>query len=228
MSFETVFLWVSIFLWVAVFLRLFNKIFEGGTSVQALTQDAVLIAIILIMAFLPEMGYISIVPGFSLTLMHLPVLLGAMLHGWKRGLLYGVIFGLTSLVQALISGTGLNALFIYPWISVLPRALFGFLAGWLFQALKKNPKLYANLALRGGLCFALCLAHSLMVYGMLALTFPETMSSLFLSPDILTSGLSLTFLTLAILGSLGEALLGALLVPLLGKTLLALRRNGSH
>jgi len=228
MNFESVFLWIAILLWCLTFFVVLNASFKNNSSTKNLAADAMFIAIIFIMGFIPQMGYISLIPGLSLTLMHLPLLLGAMLYGCKRGLLYGFAFGITSFLQALTSGAGLNALFIYPWISILPRIIFGFLGGFLFQLLRKKPKLYTSLATQGGLCFLLSLLHTSMVFALLFLSFPKTMSNFFLSQDILVSSLGATFLIATLLGALGEAILAAILVPLFGRALLVIKQRSSY
>ena len=62
--------------------------------ILALTNDAIFLAIIILMTFVPNLGYLSIAGGvITFTLLHLPVILGASLGGWKRGAIYGLAFG---------------------------------------------------------------------------------------------------------------------------------------
>ena len=56
---------------------------------------AVFMAIIIIMAFVPFLGYIPL--GFmNATIIHIPVIVGAILLGPKSGAFLGLVFGLTS------------------------------------------------------------------------------------------------------------------------------------
>ena len=59
-------------------------------------MTAVIAAIIVIMAFVPFLGYIPL--GFmNAATLHIPVIIGAILLGPKYGAFLGLTFGLTSL-----------------------------------------------------------------------------------------------------------------------------------
>jgi uncharacterized membrane protein len=233
MNWETVVVWAAVAVWVFFFIQALRLASKKETSEKSVDRthllaiDALFIAIIAIMGFVPQLGYLTIIAGLSLTLMHIPVLIGAYLFGWKRGLLYGTAFGLTSWIMATLQGTGLNALFIYPWVSVLPRALFGLLAGAVFQLLKKTPKIYGNPAAVGGIAFLLTVCHSVLVFADLFVFFGGTMSALFASSSAVMNGITFTFLAIIAAGVAGEATLGAIITPLAGKGLLrAMGRSG--
>lgn len=82
-----------------------------------------------------HLGYIQLSPTASLTIMHIPVVLAAILAGLPGGLVTGAVFGLTSLVNAAANPSGvLDPLFVNPFCSVLPRMLFG-CASWVFYTL---------------------------------------------------------------------------------------------
>lgn len=107
--------------------------------VRDITLDGLFIAILIIMTFVPNIGFITIGP-ISIVLIHVPVIIGAILLGWKRGLLYGAAFGIASLIKASTMPAGtFDAFFINPLISVLPRLIFGLVAGLLAKVLL-NPK----------------------------------------------------------------------------------------
>lgn len=118
-----------------------NKLYQ-----QVLT--ALLSGIIVLLSLIPNIGYILIPPGISLTIIHIPVLVGVFLVDKKNSLFLGFIFGLSSLINALVRATSpLDQAFIYPWISILPRMLFAFIAKLLidfFVKLKdiKNGNIY--------------------------------------------------------------------------------------
>ena len=85
-------------------------------------------AIIFVMALVPWLGYIQI--GLvSLTIIHIPVLIGGAVGGKRVSIYLGLFFGLTSLMIALIRPV-LPSDFIFqnPLVSVLPRLLFGYVA----------------------------------------------------------------------------------------------------
>ena len=86
------------------------------------------------------LGYISI--GFiSLTIMHIPAILATILAGLIPGMCTGLIFGITSLIRATMTGGGGNPFFLNPAVSVLPRFLFPLVVWLIFKALDKIPKM---------------------------------------------------------------------------------------
>lgn len=95
--------------------------------VSEITLDGLFIAILVVMSILP-IGFIPL-GTISATILPIPVILGTAFLGWKRGLLYGTAFGVSSFLVAIIRGGAGDALFIDPLISILPRALFGGLIG---------------------------------------------------------------------------------------------------
>lgn len=108
-----------------------------------MVQMAVLIAIILVMAF-TSIGYIR-TAGLSISIITIPVVIGAMIIGPKAGLLLGAVFGLTSFYQCFgMDVFGATLLGINPFLTfvvcVPTRALMGFLVGIIFKAVKKVDK----------------------------------------------------------------------------------------
>jgi uncharacterized membrane protein len=85
--------------------------------------------------FLTPIGYIPWFAGASLTVMHLPAILGAVLEGPAVGMVVGGIFGVTALVKAATAPLGIyDPYFVNPLISVLPRILIGLAAWAAFKA----------------------------------------------------------------------------------------------
>lgn len=85
-------------------------------------------------------GFIPWFGGISLTIMHIPVIIGTLLEGPVVGLVIGVIFGIFSLIQAAVAPTGPgDVLFTNPLISVVPR-LFIAPAAWIvWRVLHRTP-----------------------------------------------------------------------------------------
>lgn len=78
--------------------------------------------------------------GASLTIMHIPVIIGAVLEGPVVGLTIGLIFGLFSMIQAGVAPNGpVDVIFTNPFISVLPRLFIGPAAWAVWNALKRWP-----------------------------------------------------------------------------------------
>lgn len=102
--------------------------------------------IIILMAFVPQLGFIT-VGIVALTIIHIPVLIGGFFGGRKVTLGLALIFGLASMSQALIRPVSfVDVLFQNPLVSVLPRFLFGASIVYLSFAFKKlfsNPYLIA-------------------------------------------------------------------------------------
>lgn len=118
-----------------------------------LAEIAILAALILLMAFTP-LGYLRI-GALSLTLLMIPVTVGAVVMGPLAGACLGCLFGLTSFAQCFmgdILGSILVAknVFLTFVVCVVSRTLAGLLCGLVFRAFRKKegfaPLLTANLA----------------------------------------------------------------------------------
>ncbi len=139
--------------------------------------DAMFLAIILIMTFTP-LGFITLFGVVSNTLIHIPVLIGALLLGKKRGLLYGTFFGFASFFKALISPVGLlDPFFVNPLISILPRMLFGYGSGIVFDLIKKL-KFRFQITLVYLSSFLLTIFHSLLTLSILGIVYFESINNL--------------------------------------------------
>jgi uncharacterized membrane protein len=96
----------------------------------------VLGAISIFLALTP-LGFWSWGP-VSATIMHVPVIIGAVLEGPVVGLLVGLIFGVFSMIRAAVAPNGpLDPAFTNPLISVLPRLFIGPVAWLVWSALKR-------------------------------------------------------------------------------------------
>lgn len=113
------------------------------TNQRTLTvvQMGLFTAIILLMAFTP-LGYIK-TAGLEITLLVVPVAVGAIVLGPTAGAILGGIFGLTSFAQcfgaspfgAILLGVNPIGTFI---VCVVARVLMGWLTGLVFRAMKKG------------------------------------------------------------------------------------------
>ena len=84
-----------------------------------------------------RLGFIPWFSGASLTVMHVPVIIGAILEGPVVGMVIGFIFGLFSLIQAAVSPTGpVDVFFTNPFVSILPRILIGATTWLVFGAFR--------------------------------------------------------------------------------------------
>ncbi len=106
-----------------------------GLSVKKIVVTGALGAVAVALS-LTGLGYIPWFSGASLSVLQVPVIVGAILEGPVVGALVGAIFGITSMVQAVINPAKgpVDVFFVNPLISVLPRILIG-LAAWAAFAL---------------------------------------------------------------------------------------------
>ncbi|QUI21558.1 ECF transporter S component [Vallitalea pronyensis] len=104
-------------------------------STRKLVLASVMVAITIILAYTP-LGLLPI-PPINPTILHIPTIIIAILEGPIMGLIVGLGFGLTTLVKAFTMPTMvLDPLFMNPLISVLPRALIGVGAYYVYALLK--------------------------------------------------------------------------------------------
>lgn len=108
-----------------------------------LTVMAMLTAVIFLLGFTP-IGYIKL-GIIEITFLQIPVIIGALLYGWKAGALLGAMFGITSFIQCFGSSIfGATLLGINPFLTVLvcivPRVLMGLFTGLMAMALIKRDK----------------------------------------------------------------------------------------
>jgi uncharacterized membrane protein len=110
-------------------------------NVKFMTELALLIAIVILMALTP-IGYIR-TPILTLTLITIPVAVGAIILGPTGGAICGLAFGLTSFYTALTAPSAMMAAFmvvnpVYVAIlCIVPRILDGWLCGLVFKGLRK-------------------------------------------------------------------------------------------
>ncbi len=85
-----------------------------------------------------RLGFIPWISGASLTVMQVPVIIGAVLEGPVVGLAIGFIFGVFSLIQAAVAPTGpTDVWFTNPLLSILPRLFIGPVSWIIYRGLKR-------------------------------------------------------------------------------------------
>ena len=121
-----------------------NKTFQ-------LVLTSLFAAIIIIMAFTP-LGYIPLVV-INATIIHIPVILGSLFCGPKKGAILGFVFGFTSFIKNTIMPATLSAFVFSPvlagsmmgpagvfksmFICFAPRILVGVVPYFVYIAVKK-------------------------------------------------------------------------------------------
>ncbi len=105
-----------------------------------------------------RLGFIPFVLGISATIMHVPVIIGAVLEGPLVGTMIGFLFGLFSLIWAFVAPTGPGDIFFQnPLISVLPRLFIGVLAYLAYRALRE-PRPWKVYIAAGGILAVVAIA----------------------------------------------------------------------
>lgn len=145
-----------------------KRVLTKRERIREMTIMAMFIAIIVIMAFVPWLGFIPIF-GVSATIIHIPVLIGGVLLGRKNAIILGTTFGVVSMIRGAMSG-GFDFIFVFPWVSVLPRFIFGLLIYDIYRLFSKVIK--TRIFALGVSFFILSLIHSLLVLPMMVATFP--------------------------------------------------------
>ena len=125
---------------------------DGRSQTLGMVQVALFAALIIIMAFTPFLGYIPL--GFTrATIIHVPVIIGSILLGPKKGAVLGGIFGLTSFINNTMNPTVTSFVFT-PFYSLgemqggigsiiicfVPRILVGIIPYFVFKVLYKEMK----------------------------------------------------------------------------------------
>ena len=97
------------------------------------------LASISIMLSMTPLGFIPIGPT-NATIMHIPVIIGAILEGPMVGITVGAIFGATSLLRAFTMPTITSFVLMNPLVSILPRVLIGVVAYYVYKLTVKLTK----------------------------------------------------------------------------------------
>ncbi len=149
---------------------------KKGMNVKDLTTLGLLTGILLVMSFTP-LGYFHTF-GLDISLMMIPVGIGAMLMGPKAGAWLGFIFGATSFYQALTGASAFSAMLfnispVNTFLLCIPtRMLMGFLTGVIFLIVSKLDKKKTACFFVGG--FFAAFLNTLFFMGTLILLFWNT------------------------------------------------------
>ena len=132
------------------------------------TTLALLVSIELVLGLTP-LGFLAI-PPVSITTMHIPVIIGAIILGPTAGGVLGLAFGLISMYSA-ITGPSLSPvnLLFSPFASVVPRMLLGIIPAYIDKLLRKliNNQPFTA-AISAGIA---TVCHTILVLGCMAVFF---------------------------------------------------------
>lgn len=138
-----------------------------------IAQLGVLSALIIVMTFVPYIGYISY-GALSITLLHIPVIIGACVLGAKGGATLGAVWGITCIIKAVMAPPSPleGIIFRNPLIALIPRIIAGLAAGFVFEILGKKLKTKHI----GSVAAAVtaCLCNTILVMGGIYLIYGES------------------------------------------------------
>lgn len=156
-------------------------------KIKEFTLTAIFISIIFLFAFTP-IGFIHL-GVIRATMIHIPVIIGAIVLGPKAGALLGFTFGLTSLINNTIAPSLLSFAFspAIPvlgtsqgsfWalvVAFLPRILVGIIPFYLFRALKSllKDKFQGQKTALFTSALITTVLHTFMVMGLIAIIFND-------------------------------------------------------
>ena len=152
-----------------------------------MVKMALFIALIILLSVTP-LGYIPL-GAINATTIQMPVIIGAVLFGWKKGAVLGGVFGVTSLIKNTLQ-PNLTSFVFSPFIPVfgeesgsfwavaiclVPRIMIGIVAAFVFSLLVKFKlnKTFASAA--AGFCGSLI--NTVLVMGGIYLFFGESYSA---------------------------------------------------
>lgn len=131
-----------------------RKLNNRNEKTLGLVQVALFTAIIFVLAMVPGLGYIPL-GIIRATTIHIPVIIGALVLGPKKGALLGGMFGLTSLINNTINPTvtsfvfspvlamemaGVKGAVMSLVICFIPRILIGIVPYYVYAGIRKMMK----------------------------------------------------------------------------------------
>lgn len=159
-------------------------------------------------------------PIFSLTIMHIPVIIGALLEGPIVGISVGLIFGLFSMYQN-ITAPGLTSfIFWNPIVALIPRILIGIVAYYSFKLLKNKIK---SIGLSAGI--AAILGTLTNTIGVLGLTYILYLDKYAQAREISRDAVAGTLLTVGLTNGIPESIVSALITIPIVVTMLKVKRK---
>lgn len=185
---------------------------KSHENVRKMVVIAMLSGICLFLG-LTGLGFIPL-PLFKLTILHLPVIIGAIIEGPVVGGSIGLIFGLFSIYQNITAPTPMSPFFYNPLVSVLPRILIGVISYYVYKIIRakvKNLKVSISIA-------AICgsLINTIGVLGTIYLVYFKDYATVLMERGTISTN-SMSAVTTALLTVIGtnglaEAILSALIV----------------
>jgi uncharacterized membrane protein len=176
-------------------------------DVRKITLIGMLSAISIVLGLTP-LGFIPI-PPVKATIMHIPVIIGAIIDGPLVGAMVGLIFGIFSIIQAIINPLPTSFVFFNPLVSVLPRVIIGITSYYAYTMLKTKSQI-----LRIGFgAFIGSITNTIGVLGAIYLIYLESYAK---AISLSTSATSIALLGVVFTNGLPEAVISILIcIPII-------------
>ncbi len=179
---------------------------------------AIFIAMIILLAFTPMLGYIKIGP-LSITTIGIPVVIGAIILGPYYGMLLGFVFGMTSFLQCFMGDAfgaalvGISPVFTFI-TCIVPRVLVGLVPALLFRLIMKRPTNSRSVAVFVS-ALAGSLTNTVFFLGFLGLLFGQTeyIKAMQVQADGTTISLIALLIGFAGINAIAEAVATAIIAP---------------
>lgn len=174
---------------------------KSKVSVRDLTILGMLSGIIVLLAYTP-IGLIPLGP-ISATTIHIPVIVGAIVLGAKKGTVLSGVMGTVTFIRALTAPGWVDQFFRNPLVSILPRIFIGVAAYytylWIKNTFKKDIAAYIGGSIAGALTNTVLTLGALLIA--ISVAFPEKLQ-----------GVITTVLTVTLPGAVIEAIITVVIV----------------
>lgn len=208
------------------------------SKVMDMSLAGIFTAIIIAMSVVPFLGYIPL--GFmNATIIHIPVIVGALLLGPRYGAYLGLVFGITSVIKATLTPTVTSFVFS-PFITIggysgnlwslviaiAPRVMIGVAAYYVYQMVMK---VFHGTHKKGSQTLALWLAgiagamtNTLLVMNGIYLFFGSSYAA---ASDQVVDRLYDVILGVIVVQGIPEAIVAGILVAAIVKVLFKIKQN---
>lgn len=175
----------------------------------------ILSAIIIVQNFVPLLGYIPI-PPLNPTIIHITVIIAALTLGTKDGMIIGGVWGISRFIKAFIAPASPLDLLLFtnPLISIVPRILVGFVAGYVYH-LFKNKKEKDSLGMILSSVLA-SLTNTILVLFFIYLFYKDDYAT---ALNVGVSNLAKALGAVVLTNGLAEAVAAAIIAPVVAKAL---------
>ena len=206
---------------------------QASAKTQNMVKLALFAGIIVVLSMTP-LGYIPL-GVIKATTIHIPVILGSILLGWKAGAVLGGIFGLTSLVVNTLTPS-LTSFVFTPFYSLdgsggslwslvvcfVPRILVGILPYFIYRGIQKLHG--SDIVSLGTAGFLGSMTNTLLVMNLIYLLFGERWGA---AKQISSDLIYKTILGVIAANGIPEAIVAAVITAAVGKVLIQVLRMSS-